>query len=139
MLEHCLNYCLQWLKKEYWDAQYGIVRDFVALSKIQKKQCIEKCLTLYEEIVSEVTKRGKIDVLKELPNDLTEKLYSSFKSSNLSENSKLSYIFYIVSKALIPTFNDNGKESFAEYLVNEVIKRGNMFEIPNEDYDTEGK
>lgn len=138
MLEYCLNYCLDWLKKEYWDAQYGIIRDFVALNKIQKKQHVEQYITLYEDIVMQVTKGGNIDKLEQLSSDSTEKLYSWFKSSNLNGNSKVSYVLLVLSKALIPSLADSaGQERFAEYLSNEIIKRGSIFEVPEEDDGSE--
>lgn len=140
MLEYCLNFCLDWLKKEYWDAQYGITRDFVALNKIQKKQHVEQYITLYEDIVMQVTNGGEIDVLKQLNSESTEKLYSWFKSSSLNENSRITYILLVLSKAFIPSLTDSAsQEKFAEYLSSEIITRGTIFEVPVQDSGSDGE
>lgn len=138
MLQYCLNYCLDWLKKEYWDAQYGVIRDFVAMNKIQKKQHVEKYAALYGDVVMEVSKRA-ISKLEDLTSYLSEKLYSWFKTSNFNESSQVSYILLVLSKALLPSMDESGKEKFAEYLSSEIIKQGSIFEVPNEEGNEEGK
>lgn len=132
MLQYCLNYCLEWLKKEYWDVQYGIIRDFVALNKIGKKPHVEKYVTLYEDVIQEVLERGT-KTLAELNCDLVEKLYSSFKSSNLNDHSSIPYILIVLSKAIAPVVVATRQEEFAEHVANELLKRGYLFEIADEE------
>lgn len=139
MLEHCLNYCLDWLKNEYWDAQFSIVRDFVALKKIHRKRNVNKYVGLYGEVVEEVMKR-RVTVLGEMKDSVIEKLNSVFKSSNLNSKSETYQVLYVLSKMIMSSFNEARSEEFAEQVSCEIIQSGYIFEIPHYDeFNNTGK
>lgn len=131
MLYYCLNYCLDWLKREYWDVQYRIMRDFVALNKIEKKQRFEQYIILYEDIVLEVFKE-EAKTLKELPENLQEKLYSCLKSNHLNDKSTIFSILRILSKAAVPSVIQN--EKLADHLSSELFARKTILKLPKEDF-----
>lgn len=133
MLKFSLTYCLDWLKREYWDVQGQLATDFINESDQQETVDVSPYIRNYCDIVNDAV-HNLAQVVSDLSKDRIEELGVLLRSKLINENSTIHQVLLLLCNMSLRNISKGRKEALAEGIAKTIIDDGGIFIVPEGNY-----
>lgn len=127
ILTFSLDYCLAWLKKEYWEVQDKLEIDLVS-EYVPEEPTVEvpSYIITYCDIATEAA-NGNAETLSDLSKQCVDKLDVLIRSRFIKEDTEITDILSLLCKLSFRTIAENMKNVCAENIAAAIVNHEGLF------------
>lgn len=130
MLLYSLNFCLDWLKREYWDVQNNLVADFIASRPTEEYVDVSPHIKLCCNIISQVSD-DDVQTLADLNDDCIRQLKRFIKSNQIDKDTPIAEILQLVCETFMKKINIASRDKIGKGIAEEIINDGILLTLPD--------